>query len=304
MLRVRVICPTRLDADSSAHLDAVESFDAVRVRRCAVGDGRRVDTLRAVYAIRGADRHTRLITAGLGAISAARFLRRPSVHLLSPFACKAERDTLAKFDLARIVPANASVNVREFDPTRIVPIDLPVESPIVELNSRTHGRAVYTPGPVMIGSGHRLAVWAVGILNYRDGGWRIVCDAGAGVEKIRRLAARTGQADLVTTTDEIPIESCQAAFFAPDHSTEMIGVLRAMHAGMPVVTTAAAAALARLDAGVVHIVDSKKPRDLARAVDHVRSTRPPIPPRPAVDPARQWLRLLAPAVSMTTRSSP
>ena len=304
MRSVLVIAPSRLDLDIEAHLGLLMRSSALRVRRFRIGDDSSLMLGRVAAATASARRATTLLTVGQTAIQASALFRGRHFHLLGPGASKTELKLARLLSPSSVVAANQVVHQQIRDsfvifPPRATGSISPRQTRKL-LGVRDDEKLVFVPTMPSRTSGHRMALWVVGILRFLDERWRVVTlsrDAGV----LYDFAAHTGQPRLLVSHSSLDALSIAGAsdlaLLAPCGRFDLQPVASCAARGLPIVAPDRPMLRAIASQAGIRLVDDPKPRRLALAL---LDAPEPIPPEQAwldrfteAFAERAWLDLIA-----------
>jgi hypothetical protein len=304
-----VIAPSRLDLDIEAHLELLVRTPALRTRLSQIGDDSSLMLGRAVAATVSDRRSRTLVTVGRVALAAARWFPGRHLHLLGPGASRAELDAVKTVERSRVVAANQMVGLLVPD-TRVIGPPCPTRSISPGrvrklLGVRDDQRLVFVPAVPARSSGHRLALWVVGILRFLDDRWRVVTlsrDAGV----FHDFAAQTGQPHLLVSHPSLDAMSLAGAsdiaFLAAEGAFDLLPLVACAARGVPIVAPDRPHLRSLKSQAGLCIVTDPKPRRMALAL---RDDPDPIAPDPAwltqfsePNAERGWLDAIDPCVAV------
>lgn len=267
---------------------------------------------RAVAATMSDRRAQTLITVGRVALRAARWFDGRHLHLLGPGASRHERDAVESLERSTVVAANETVRVpgshviapacptRSISPVRVRKL----------LGVKDDQRLVFVPSAPSYRSGHRLAVWVVGILGVLDDRWRVATlsrDAGL----FHDFAAQTGQPRLLVSHPSVDAMSLAGAsdlaLLAPEGPFDLLPLAACAARGVAVVAPDGPMLRSLAPKAGIRLIADPRPRRMALAL---LDDPDPIAPDPAwlarfTEPRaeRGWLDVIDPRLHAQLKDS-
>ena len=316
MIPLRLLPSGLFDGDVAAHLALLRTLPRVGIEQT---DPIREDRLPLILAaafrlLRDRPPLTPVVTTGAAALTAASLAwRGPIIHLASAPVSRLEVSLVTRPRASKVLLVVSS----ETDAQRARrlaagrPLRCTVIRPIVDAprGMRTSVRdiaglnddnpTVLLPGTIRRGGGHRLGLWAAGILAARDPHARVLLrtDPQRVAEPFGRMTLPPGAVRTVPDdVDEASLATAaEVTIVVPDRAPQLSAVAASLQAGTPVVSTRAfwSREGLPLDAGV-RLVDDPKPRLIARTALEA-SEQGRLAAWPGFDPElarRQWLAVL------------
>ena len=295
MTRVRVLTSTGLDGDVKAQLATlrtlprVTTFDENEIRENSLP----LIFAAAAQLFRDRPRDCPVVTAGEAPLVAASIVwRGPIVHVPVAPMSRLElsllrrrrpggtRLVVSSWTAARRATTRGVLasNVHVIRPQNAVSTPLSREAARAALGLKTDELTIFIPGTILPGSGHQLALWSSGILSVRDARVRVIMRPDPR-ETVTRFADSVLLPNALVTARDLDDGSLAAAadvvLLASTDAPPMASIADIAAIGTPIVARRKLWDRERLGHIPARLVDSEKPRLIARATLEVLESLPP-----------------------------